>query len=493
MGSTKSPDDEPLVGSQQPRIRVTPDAPANDAADVAEVCSAYGLELDEWQRNVFEAGLGLDDSDGDRAPRWASDTVVVTAPRQSGKGSCIEALLLASVFLFDEQTIACSAHESRTTRLSFERFLTYLDSYDDLRSKVASVQRWVGREQIRFRSGQLVVFPARSRGALRGYSIDRLILDESQYLTQAQHEAVLPTMSARPNTQSWLFGTPPTHIGDGEVLTRLRSSALSGRAARLTWLEWSAEPGCDLDSIDAWAQANPALGKRVSLEAIAAERAALSDSGFRRERLGVFDVDQTADHVFGGADVWAALAGKRRDNLTEAAAVGVDRSHDGLVCAVAAYRDFDEGTTHLEVAYLRDQVDSMAATVDWIVANIHRRTPIILDAQSTAGPAIAMLQNARRPVVVTNAQEAVRAAIGLADDVASGAISHCDANGVLAEAVDGARKRPIGDAGGWGWDRRDGRSVVSPLIAASLADWGAVAHGRRPNRVRGEGRRGFVM
>ena len=60
MASTKSPDEEPLVGSQQPRIRVTPEAPANEAADVAEVCSAYGLDLDPWQREVFAAGLGLE-------------------------------------------------------------------------------------------------------------------------------------------------------------------------------------------------------------------------------------------------------------------------------------------------------------------------------------------------------------------------------------------------------------------------------------------------
>jgi hypothetical protein len=445
---------------------------------------------------VFAAGLGLDSDEP--GARWSSDTVCVSAPRQSGKGACIEALLLASVFLFEEKTIACSAHESRTTRLSFDRFLTYLDNFDDLRGKVASIQRWVGREQVRFRSGQLVVFPARSRGALRGYSCDRMILDESQYATSAQFEAVLPTMSARPNTQVWLFGTPPTHIGDGEVLTRLRAMALSGRSSRLTWLEWSAEPGCDLDDRQAWAQSNPALGKRISVDAIAAERAALSDEGFRRERLGIFNVDQQADHVFGGADVWAALAGKRRDNIAEATAIGLDRSPDGLVAAVAAYRDFDKGTTHLEVAYVRDAVGSMAATVDWLVANIHRRTPVVVDAHSTAGPAITLLQNARRPVVVTNTQEAVRAAIGLADDVASGVVSHADANGVLAEAVDGARKRPIGDAGGWGWDRRDGSTVVSPLIASTLANYGAVAHGRRPTRVRGdgrssEGRRGFVM
>lgn len=469
-----------LLGVQQPRVRVTPAAPADDSADVVALAADYGLVLDPWQCEVFGAGLGLE-SDRPGAP-WLSDTVAVLAPRQQGKGVCIEALLLASVFLFEEQVIACSAHEARTTRLSFERLLGYLENYDDLRGKVASVQRWVGREQIRFRSGQLIVFPARSRGALRGYSIDRLVLDESQYLTAAQYEAVLPTLSARPNTQSWLFGTPPTHFGDGEVLTRLRAQALAGRAERVTWLEWSAEPGCDLDDRQAWAQANPALGRRISVEAVMAERAALSDEGFRRERLGIFNV-QTEQHAFGGAEVWPALAGPRRDDLGAVTALGVDRSPDGLVAVCAAYRDFDSGRTHLEVAYLADAVSNLDGVIRWLTENTRPRTPIVVDAVSPAAVAVTHLQAARRNVITTTTAELVRACIGLTDDVMAAMVSHADTpTGDLGRAVDGARRRPVGEAGGYGWDRRDGSVAVSPLVAASLAHWGAVAHGRRPRK-----------
>ncbi|MCH9642661.1 MAG: hypothetical protein K0U70_03920 [Actinomycetia bacterium] len=53
-------------------------------------------------------------------------------------------------------------------------------------------------------------------------------------------------------------------------------------------------------------------------------------------------------------------------------------------------------------------------------------------------------------------------------------------HGDLSAAVDGARRRPVGDAGGYAWDRRDGLVAVSPLVAASLVHWGAAAHGRRP-------------
>ena len=173
MESTRSPSVE-LLGQQQPRLKVTPTAAADDAADVIEMLACYGLVLDPWQQMALQCGLRLGD-DG----RWAADTVAICAPRQSGKGCLIEARALRGVMLFGEQTVAVSAHEARTTRLSFERVLAYLESFDDLRRRVRSVQRWVGREQIRLQDGSLIVFPARSRGALRGYTVDSLILDEA--------------------------------------------------------------------------------------------------------------------------------------------------------------------------------------------------------------------------------------------------------------------------------------------------------------------------
>jgi hypothetical protein len=48
----------------------------------------------------------------------------------------------------------------------------------------------------------------------------------------------------------------------------------------------------------------------------------------------------------------------------------------------------------------------------------------------------------------------------------------------LDTAVTGARRRPVGDAGLWAWDRRDGSVFVAPLVAAALARHGAVTAGR---------------
>lgn len=105
----------------------------------------------------------------------------------------------------------------------------------------------------------------------------------------------------------------------------------------------------------------------------------------------------------------------------------------------------------------------------------------MVDAQSTASVAVGHLHAARRNVVMTHTGDLVRSCVGFADDVMAGMLTHADTpTSDLARAVDGARRRPVGNAGGYAWDRRDGTVAVSPLIAASLAHFGSVAHGRRP-------------
>jgi hypothetical protein len=72
-----------------------------------------------------------------------------------------------------------------------------------LRKRVKSIGFALGREEIRLRDGTWLFFPARTRNTLRGWSIDALLMDEAQLVTDAQWESVKPAMSARPNSVAW--------------------------------------------------------------------------------------------------------------------------------------------------------------------------------------------------------------------------------------------------------------------------------------------------
>lgn len=467
MLSTSSPD------GAAPRLRRAPDCDRNDAALVLELAQAYGTVLDPWQADAIEIGCGVRE-DG----LWVAPTVGINVSRQNGKSVCLVVRALAGVLLFGEQTVIVSAHQQKTSRLLFQNVESYFANYADLTKRVRAVSSALGREEIRLKSGAVIAFPARTRQTLRGWSVDAYLADEAQLLTNEQWASAKPAMAARRGSQTWMCGTAPAALGDAEVFGRLRAAAVTGTDPALAWLEYGAEPGADLDDPAVWAAANPG---RVEPEAILSERRELSPADFAVERLNVWPTSQS-EHVF-GAEVWPGLAGRRRDDLAQATAIGLDRSPDGLVCIVAAYRDFDTGRTHVEPAYLRDGVTSMVEVVDWLTGNLGRGVPIVVDAVSTAAVVVTHLQAARRNVITTTTAEMARAAIGFTDDVLAGMVTHADTpTGDLVRAVDGARRRPIGDAGGYAWDRRDGTVAVSPLVAASLAHWGAVAHGRRPRK-----------
>src|SRR4029079_18607884 len=123
----------------------------------------------------------------------------------------------------------------------------------------------------------------------------------------------------------------------------------------------------DLDDETQWDAANPG---RVDREAIMSERRELSPEDFSKESLNIWPTDQT-EHVFGD-HVWSSLSTRRRNDVGAATAVGLDRSPDGLVVIAAAYRDFDAGSTHVEVAFVRDRVTHMGEAVDWLTNNTSR-------------------------------------------------------------------------------------------------------------------------
>lgn len=298
------------------------------------------MPLDEWQEQALEAAMG-ERADG----RWASKFVGVCAPRQNGKSQLIVARALAGVLLFGEKTIIISAQETDTAREIWKRMLNVIEANPNLERRVTGRMDAINREFIAFGKGherQVIRLKARRKSGARGFSADCLLLDEAQILDKDSWGSIVPTMSAMPNPQLWLFGTPPTESDVPFAWERVRSSALA-KKARHCWLEWSANEGDDIDDPETWAKANPAFGVRISYEACADDRAAMDDDQFRRERLGMWD-DLTAktnalsyplwknladpdaprgDMVAFGADVaedrtaWLAVAWTREDGATQ--------------------------------------------------------------------------------------------------------------------------------------------------------------------------------
>ncbi len=272
-----------------------------------------------------------------------------------------------------------------------------------------------------------------------------------------------------------VFGTSRQLSTDAEVFGHLRAEADAGTGKRLAWIEYGAEPGCDLDDRDQWGAANPG---RIGVEAIEAERRELSEAGFARERLNLWHADRA--EVVIDPEVWAALQASGPADDAPPSAIAVDASPDRAMAIAGAWRVRER--THVELLGV-DRCDPLDA-LQFVTERAGRRIPVVIDGASPAAALVPALTAARVKVVLTTARDMARACGAFTDDVAAGRVSHAG-QPALDAAVAGARRRPIGDAGAWGWDRRpDGAVFLAPLVAVTLARHGAVTAGRpRSNRA----------
>lgn len=476
---TKSPRGALLDGPAPPRLRIAPNARANGWEDISDLAASLGMPLDEWQDQALEASMG-ERSDG----RWASKFVGISAPRQNGKSQLIVARALAGVLLFGEKMIIISAHETDTAREVWKRLIDIIEANPTLEARVTGRMDAINREFLAFGKGadrQTIKLKARRRAGVRGFSADCLLLDEAQILDKGAWGSIVPTMSARPNPQIWLFGTPPTDEDDPFAFSRVRESSIA-KKARHTWLEWAADADDDFDSPAVWAKANPAFGVRISEEACADDRAAMDNQQFAEERLGIWRINSHAA-VFGVSE-WKALGSEGPAAGVKPKALAVDMSHNRQISVAACWHTEDGGLFAEEVWAGTDT----AAVLDWLKNRAGYRMPIVIDTASPAASLVPALRLGRTKVVTTSASDMAKACGLVFDMVKAGTLRHGDGDDQqhLTAAVAGARKRPIRDAGGWGWDRRDETVNIAPLVAFTLSVFGASSVRRQsPDDVSG--------
>lgn len=427
----------------------------NSWEDVADLAATLGVPLDEWQEQALEAAMG-ERSDG----RWASKFVGMSVPRQNGKSQLIVARALAGVSLFGEKVIIISAHETDTAREIWRRMIDVIEDNPTLERRVTARMNAVNRESLTFGEGlgkQIIKLKARSTSGSRGFSADCLLLDEGQILGKRAWGSIVPTMSARPNPQLWLFGTPPTERDDPFAFARVRESATRGKA-RHCWLEWSADRGDDFDSPDTWAKANPSYGVRISHEACADDRAAMDDEQFAMERLGMWP-EMTAVSVFGPGR-WEAC-----------------RIPDGPLCfgCLSVATSFDQSTTCIAGVgkvggrYVAKPLE-YGPGQSWALASLKalyvaHRVPVVLDARGPAAALVPHLRAAGVPVEALDTVQVLDAHANLFQLVQEGDFWH-GGYPELDAAVAGASTRVVGDR--WAWARRKSAADISPLEAVTL-------------------------
>lgn len=458
-------------GCQQPRFLLRPGVAVSSAgAEAADLAASIGLVLDPWQRLAVDLILA-ERADGSPA---AFESCLI-CPRQNGKGRVLETVELAWLFLTRENLILHSAHEFKAANESFLRIAALIDGSDDLRRRVAHIRYANGEQGIELRDGRRLKFVARSRGSGRGFSGDKIVLDEAYELDAAAMAALLPTLSARPNPQLVYASSAPmptsTHLH--QVRARaLRAIASSDSTTRLAFLEWSADPADDVSSLETWARANPALGIRITEEHVASELEVMGSSvrEFARERLGIPDSVDGATGVI-PHDAFASLV-DANSMIEGVLTLSVDVNPERSWASIGAAGRRADGLIHVEVIERRP---GTAWVIDRVVELARRwRSPVRIDTVSPAASLIPDLQAARVDVVEVSLRDQTRACGAFVDAVANRQLRHLG-QASLTNALSGARKRAVGDA--WAWARLSSHVDITPLVAVTLALSGVTTPG----------------
>ena len=148
-------------------------------------------------------------------------------------------------------------------------------------------------------------------------------------------------------------------------------------------------------------------------------------------------------------------------------AIGVDMAPDAARVAVAVGLKTDRGV-HVELADITAASDSTDALVEWLVSRAKRRVPILIDALSPARLLIPILKARKCKVIVMSGGEVIESTAGFFNAAKEGTLSHFGQEQVT-ESLAGARRKAIGDAGGWKWDRKSLNVDLTPVMAVTNA------------------------
>lgn len=444
-----------LPGTALPRVSCAPVAARSEGDDAAWLASSYGLVPDPWQTGVLRGWLGVRDG------RWAAARCGTACPRQNGKNGIVEVRELYGMVALAER-ILHTAHEVKTARKAFARLLEFFDNprqYPELAEMVREIRRTNGQEAIVLHNGGSVEFIARSRGSGRGFSVDVLVCDEAQELSEDAYAALRPTIAASANPQVLLLGTPPPPGADGEVFRRFRASALTGTDDRLCWDEWSCPDDLsevDLDDRAEWAARNPALHLRLQEDTVADERAEFDPDTFARERLGWWR-KAGAQNTAIDPDLWKTLiapAPPWGSDITFALDVAPDHSTASIAAAWSV-----EAGTWVQLADHRPGVEWVADRAADLLAGYGGR--LLVEGTGTAAfllPRLSAESVSRR--FFADACSTLDAA------VQARTLRHGNQPDLNA-AVAVARWSTSGEAGQRVLSRK--ASSVSPLVAAAVA------------------------
>jgi len=469
-----------------------PDGSRFDMADeVCDLMEAVGYQVDEPERLTTHA-LMPQKRNGD----WVGLEAAIVCPRQNLKTATMIGMALHDLFVQGVERVVWTAHEFKTSSDAFRDFQALIEGNDWLHREVLAVRTANGKEGFELRNGARLDILARTGKSGRGMGAPRLYMDEALYLDGRMMGALVPTMSARRNAHM-VYGSSPG-ILTSNVLRGLRRRGRSGTDPNLGYIEWTSERGecesedcvhhadavgCQLDDEDRWFAANPALGRRISVDFVRQERRALASEPveFMRERLGWWeDPPNEGGVTVYPLDEWTAGTDPASEiEPGTPVAWAVDMSWSRATAYVAAVGTRADGLLHAQVVHTCDSTK----VAEYLGERVRRFESTGIAIQSTGAPVSSLIEDITRAVdgacdiVPMTATDLSKACGVTFDAIKSGQVRHVG-DPSLDRSLLLAASRSLGD--GWALDRKKSAVDIANLVAVTNALWLAATHDATP-------------
>jgi hypothetical protein len=198
---------------------------------------------------------------------------------------------------------------------------------------------------------------------------------------------------------------------------------------------------------------------------------------FAVERLGVGawpDPNPAGEAVI-PLEAWHGLVDEGSE-LVDPVCFAFDVSPDRATAAIGAAGRRPDGLYHLEIVHHRRGTGWVVPTLD-ALRERWQPVAILTDGAGPAGSLVHRCEEAGFGVELVSAPDHAKACGFLVDLVDEEGLRHLG-SGELVAALKGAARRPLGDA--WAWSRKNAAVDISPLVAGTLALWGASTLGWDP-------------
>jgi len=487
------------TGRQEPTFQRVGNYAHSLGAEVAEVFAEDGGAT-FYPSQLMELGLMLARNE-DGSP--AATTLGIVKPRQNGK-SYAARYYAAYMAVFEHRDVLYSAHHSGTTKKMFMALCDLFESqerYPDFANDVKSISHARGYEGFYFKDwkdadgevhkGGCIEFATRTNSGSRGGTYSVIVFDEAQELTSEQQEATLPTASASSDAndasrmpQQIYIGTPPAPTCNGTVFKDMHAKAHSDDPGSAWWLEWSVnikdlfkEITDEQTAIALAYETNPAMGYRMTEQAVLNEFATMTLDGFARERLGWWTPARTQEVNYAiPKKLWDACASldPKPEGKT---AYGVKFSADGAMVALCGSVIPKTGPARVSLIDQRPTGHGIQWLADWLNERHDKASCVVIDGRNGVDVLVDKITpywKTKGSVVRPGVKEMIASVGMMTDALSDRSVTWYEKQTALRDSAVTATKRKLG--GGWAF----GGDNSIPIEAAALALWGARTTKRDP-------------